>query len=47
MDTHPYTYLTDRSDAEWHVVQPLLPPEAKQTGRPRQHPLRSMGNAIV
>jgi putative transposase len=44
MDTH--TYLTDLSDAEWHVVQPLLPPEAK-TGRPRQHPLRTIVNAIV
>jgi len=45
MDTH--TYLTDLSDAEWHVVQPLLPPEAKPTGRPRQHPLRTIVNAIV
>src|SRR5215469_472609 len=44
MDTHPY--LTDLSDAEWHVVQPLLPPEAK-TGRPRQHPLRTIVNAIL
>jgi putative transposase len=44
MDTH--TYLTDLSDAEWRVVQPLLPPAA-QTGRPRQHPLRTMVNAIV
>ena len=44
MDTH--SYLTDLSDAEWHVVQPLLPPEAK-TGRSRQHPLGTIGNAIV
>jgi putative transposase len=44
MDTH--SYLTDLSDAEWHVVQPLLPPEAK-TGRPRQHPLRTIVDAIV
>ena len=44
MDTH--TYLTDLSDAEWRVVQPLLPSEAK-TGRPRQHPLRTIVNAIL
>jgi putative transposase len=44
MDTH--TYLTDLSDAEWRVVQPLLPSEAK-TGRPRRHPLRTIVNAIV
>jgi putative transposase len=41
------TYLTDRSDAEWRVVQPLLPPEQKRTGRPRQHPLRTSVNAMV
>jgi transposase len=33
MDTHTYIYiyiyLTDLSDAEWRVVQPLLPSEAK------------------
>jgi putative transposase len=45
MDTH--TSLTDRSDAEWHVVQPLLPSEQKQTGRPRQPPLCTSVNAIV
>ena len=45
MDTH--TYLTDLSDAEWRVVQPLLPSEQKRTGRPRQHPLRTIVNAIV
>src|SRR5215469_2409870 len=45
MDTH--TYLTDLSDAEWRVVHSLLPPEAKRTGRPRQHPLRTSVNAIV
>src|SRR5215475_13175914 len=44
MNTH--TYLTDLSDAEWHVVQPLFPPEAT-TGRPRQHPLRTIVNAIL
>ena len=44
MDTH--TSLTDLSDAEWQVVQPLLPPEAK-TGRPRQPPLRTLVTAIV
>lgn len=33
MDTH--TYLTDLSDAEWRVVQPLLPPE-KQVARTRR-----------
>ena len=45
MDTHPS--LTDLSDAEWRVVQPLLPPEQKSTGRPRQHPLRTSVNAIL
>lgn len=44
MDTH--SYLTDLSDAEWRVVQPLLPSETQRTGRPRQHPLRTIVNAI-
>jgi hypothetical protein len=36
MDTH--TYLTDLSDAEWRVVQPLLPPAAfSQAAAQNQH----------
>jgi transposase len=45
METH--TYLTDLSDAEWRVVQPLLPSEQQRTGRPRHHRLRTMVNAMV
>ena len=38
-------YQTDLTDAEWHVIEPLLPP-AKGTGRPRAWPLREIVNAI-
>jgi putative transposase len=44
MDTH--SYLTDLSDAEWRVLEPLLPPPAR-TGRPRRHGLRRIMNAIL
>ncbi len=44
---HPYTCLANLSNSEWRLVQPLLPPEAKPTGRPCQHPLRTIVNAIV
>jgi len=43
MDTH--RYLTDLSDAEWEILEPLLPPEAR-TGRPRVHRLRTLVDAI-
>ena len=38
-------YQTDVTDAEWRVLEPLLPP-AKRTGRPRAWPLREIVNAI-
>jgi putative transposase len=39
------TYPTDLSDAEWAVLEPLLPPPAR-TGRPRKWPRRLMAEAI-
>ncbi len=44
MDTR--TYPTDLSDAEWALVSPHLPTHAA-TGRPRQHTLRVIVNAIL
>jgi transposase len=41
------TYPTDLTDAEWALVEPLLPVIATRRGRPRRHPLRRIGNAIV
>lgn len=38
-------YPSDVTDAEWSVLEPVLPP-AKATGRPRKHPLREMVNAM-
>jgi putative transposase len=38
-------YLSDLSDAEGELVQPLLPPPAPR-GRPRRHSLRTLLNAI-
>lgn len=38
-------YPTDLKDAEWELLQPLLP-EAKQGGRPRRVELREILNAI-
>ena len=38
-------YLSDLSDAEWKVIEPLLP-QAKGFGRPRTVDLREMLNAI-
>ena len=38
-------YPSDLSDAEWEIIEPLLPrPQGK--GRPRVHPLREILNAI-
>jgi hypothetical protein len=36
---------SDLSDAEWAILEPLLP-EAKQSGRPRRVHLREIVNAI-
>jgi putative transposase len=44
MDTQ--SYLTNLSDAEWHLLEPLLPPPAR-TGRPRRHRVRTIVNAIL
>jgi hypothetical protein len=30
-------YITDLSDTEWNILEPLLPPPNK-LGRPRKHP---------
>jgi len=38
-------YPTDVSDAEWSVLQPLIP-EAKTGGRPEEYPKREILNAI-
>src|SRR5690348_13346349 len=40
------SYLTNLSDAEWHLLEPLLPPPAG-TGRPRRHSVRTIVNAIL
>jgi transposase len=44
MDTQ--RYLTDLSDAEWELLAPLLPPEAR-TGRPRVQPPRTLVDAML
>ena len=38
-------YLTDLTDAQWAVLEPLLP-AAKPGGRPRTTPLRKVVEAI-
>jgi transposase len=38
-------YATDLTDAEWDLIQPLLPAPA-HTGRPRLHSWNTMLNAI-
>jgi putative transposase len=43
MDTHPYS--TTLTDAEWEIIRPLLPAPPR-TGRPRQHSLRTLLDAI-
>lgn len=45
MDSHTLLYATDLTDAEWTLLQPLLP-SAASTGRPRRHSLRIIVNAI-
>jgi putative transposase len=45
MDTFTLLYATDLTDAEWHLLEPLLPAEAP-TGRPRRHSRRTLLNAI-
>ena len=38
-------YPSDLSDAEWAMLEPLLPP-VRPGGRPRAHPLREIVDAI-
>jgi putative transposase len=45
MDTYPLLYASDLTDAEWALLEPLLPPESP-VGRPRLHSLRIILNAI-
>ena len=45
MDT-PHPYPTDLTDAQWAVVEPLLPPPDR-TGHPRHHDLRAVVNALL
>jgi putative transposase len=45
MDTSPLLYASDLTDAEWTLLEPLLPPESP-IGRPRLHSLRTILNAI-
>jgi putative transposase len=45
MDTYPLLYASDLTDAEWTLLEPLLPPESP-IGRPRLHALRTILNAI-
>ncbi len=44
MDTQGY--LTDLSDTEWRLLEPLLPPPTG-IGRPRRHSVRTIVNAIL
>lgn len=45
MDTYPHPYCTTLSDAEWALLEPLVP-SAASTGRPRKHPVRTILDAI-
>ena len=45
MSARRLAYTTDVTDAEWHILEPLLPPE-KAGGRPRKYPLREVMNGI-
>ena len=39
------TYRTDLTDAEWHLLEPHLPPPAER-GRPREHGWREILNGV-
>lgn len=45
MHSNRRSYSTDLSNAEWQILEPLLPPE-KQGGRHRKYPMREVINAI-
>jgi putative transposase len=38
-------YLTDLTDAEWEIIEPVLP-VPKGSGRPRKHSLRTLVNSV-
>ena len=40
------SYTTDLTDAQWALIEPLLPPQ-RSRGRPREHALREIVNAIL
>ena len=42
---HGLRYPSDLTDAEWALVEPMIPP-AKRGGRPREVNLREVLNAI-
>ena len=46
MDEERKVYPSDVTDAEWSVLEKVLP-RAKATGRPRKHALREMANASI
>jgi transposase len=39
-------YTSDLSDAEWQIIEPLLPPP-KSTGRPIKYPRRDILNGML
>jgi transposase len=45
MSTNQRAYSTDLTDAEWQILEPLLPPE-KPGGRHRKYPMREIINAL-
>ena len=44
MERQPYD--TDLTDAEWRIIQPLIPPP-KPGGRPRKYDMREVLNAML
>ena len=42
---HRRSYPTDLTDAQWQLIQPLLPPPSSN-GRPEKHPRQEIVNAI-
>jgi transposase len=45
MPTNRTVYSSDLTDAEWRILEPMLPPE-KNGGRHRAYPMREVINAI-
>jgi len=46
IDAKRKAYTSDLTDAEWEMVEPLLPPP-KSTGRPIKYPRREIFNGIL